>query len=140
MASLIYDSFKSKIETASYNLSSDTIKVALVTSGYTPNQTMHINFSDVTNEVTGTGYTAGGATLSGLSVTTDTTNHRGVWTATNATWASSSISAAAAVIYKSTGVAGTSALIAYIDFGGTFTTLNDTFTVAWNASGILYIG
>lgn len=41
----------------------DTIKVMLTTSTYTPNADTHDYKDDVTNEVTGTGYTAGGATL-----------------------------------------------------------------------------
>jgi hypothetical protein len=41
----------------------NTIKVALTTSSYTPDRGVHDYFNDVTNEVVGTGYTAGGATL-----------------------------------------------------------------------------
>ena len=51
------------------DFNSDTIKVALCTSTYTPNQDTHDYFNDITNEVTGTGYTAGGATLGSPSIT-----------------------------------------------------------------------
>jgi hypothetical protein len=49
-----------------------TLKVALTTSTYTPNQDTHHFFSDITNEITGTGYTAGGATLTSPTTTYDT--------------------------------------------------------------------
>lgn len=47
----------------------DTIKVALTTSTYTPNADTHDYFDDVTNEVTGTAYVAGGATLGTKTIT-----------------------------------------------------------------------
>lgn len=46
---------------------SDTLKAALTTSTHTPNQDTHDYFNDLTNEVSGTGYTAGGITLTGKS-------------------------------------------------------------------------
>ena len=52
----------------SIDLDTDTIKVLLVTSAYTPDQDTHTKHSDVTNEVSGTGYTAGGATLANKSL------------------------------------------------------------------------
>lgn len=137
MADVIYNSFKQKIMNGSIDLDTDTIKVALVTSSYTPNQDSHTVFSDVTNEVSATGYTAGGATLSGVTVTQDDTDNEGVFDATDSAWPSSSITARGAVLYKSTGVAGTSPLIAYIDFGQDVSSVGATFTIQWNAEGIL---
>lgn len=140
MASLIYNSFKKKIQDGSIDLDTDTIKVALVTSSYTPDQDSHDFFDDVTNEVSGTGYSAGGATLGTVTVTQDNTNNRGVFDAADTSWASSTITARGAVIYKSTGTAATSPLIAYIDFGQDYSSTAATFQITWNASGILYIG
>lgn len=48
---------------------SDTIKVSLHTSTYTPALDTHEVFADVTNEVTGTNYVAGGATLGSKTIT-----------------------------------------------------------------------
>lgn len=56
---------------------SDTIKVMLATSTYTPNLDTHETKADVTNEVVGTGYVAGGTTLGTKTI---------VYTAANA-WA-----------------------------------------------------
>lgn len=137
MADVIYNSFKKKIMDGSIDLDTDTIKVALVTSAYTPDQDAHDFFDDVTNEVTGTGYTAGGASLANKAVTADNTDNEGVFDADDTVWSTSTITARGAVIYKSTGTASTSALICYLDFGSDKVSTAGTFTIAWNAEGIL---
>lgn len=143
MASLIFNKYKQGIFDNTTNLrvdlDTDTIKVALVTSSYTPNQDTHDFFDDVTNEVSGTGYTAGGATLGSPTVTLDTTNDRVDFDAADTSWTTSTITARAAVIYKSTGTASTSPVIAYIDFGSDQVSSAGTFLITWNASGILRI-
>lgn len=137
MADVIFNSFKKKIMDGSIDLDTDTIKVALVTSSYTPDQDAHDFFDDVTNEVSGTGYTAGGASLANKAVTADNTDNEGVFDADDVTWSSSSITARAAVLYKSTGTASTSPLICYIDFGADKVSSSGNFTIQWNAEGIL---
>jgi hypothetical protein len=137
MADVIYNSFKVKIADGNIDLNSDTIKVALVTSGYTPDQDAHDFFNDVTNEVSGTGYSAGGETLANATMTQDNTNNRGKFDADDVTWATSTITARGAVIYKSTGTASTSPLIAYIDFGSDKSSSASNFTIQWHADGIL---
>jgi len=137
MADVIFNSFKKKIMDGSIDLDTDTIKVALVTSSYTPDQDAHDFFDDVTNEVSGTGYTAGGATLASVTVTADNTDNEGVFDAADVTWSSSTITARGAVIYKSTGTASTSPLIAYIDFGSDKSSSAGNFTISWNSEGIL---
>lgn len=47
---------------------SDTIKVMLTTSTYSPNLDTHETKADVTNEISGTGYTAGGVTLASKTI------------------------------------------------------------------------
>lgn len=141
MASFVYNKYKQGIFDNTTNLrvdlDTDTVKVALVTSSYTPNQDTHDFFDDVTNEVSGTGYTAGGATLGSPTVTLDTTNDRVDFDAADTSWTTSTITARAAVIYKSTGTASTSPLIAYIDFTTDQVSSAGTFLIQWNASGIL---
>lgn len=114
---------------------SDTLKVILLTSAYTPNQGTHKYKSDLTNEVSGTGYTAGGATLasvtvtlSGLVLTLD---------AADTSWTTSTITARYAVIYDGTpGTDATRPLIGYVDFGADVVSTAGTFLITWNASGI----
>jgi hypothetical protein len=141
MASLIYNSYKLKLidNSTKIDLSSDTIKVALVTSTYTPSADNHDFFNDITNEVVGTGYTAGGATLASKTTTQDNTDDEAVFDAADVTWTTSSITARGAVIYKSTGVSSTSPLIAYIDFGSDKSSDGGTFQITWNSEGIVNI-
>lgn len=140
MADVIYNSFKAYIMDGSLDLDLDTIKVALVTSTYTPNQDTHEDFADVTNEVTGTGYTAGGEALANKAVTIDDTDNEGVFDADDVTWTSSTITARGAVVYKDTGTAATSLLICYLDFTTDQSSSAGDFTIQWNAEGIVNLG
>ena len=108
MANVIYNSLKKKIMDGSIDLDSDTIKVMLVTSAYVPDQDGHDFHDDVTNEVSGTGYTSGGQALANKSVTADNTDNEGVFEADNVTWPSSTITARGAVLNKDTGARSTS--------------------------------
>jgi len=117
---------------------SDTIKCALLTSSYTPAQTTHEWWSDVSaNDVVGTGYTAGGQALA--SKTLSASSLVTTMDAADPSWTSSTITARYAVFYKDTGTAGTSPLIAYADFGSNISSTNGTFTVVLNASGLATI-
>lgn len=136
----LYNTAKSDLFNANVDFASDTIKVALATSSYTPNIDTHDFFDDITNEVTGTGYTAGGETLASKAITVDTTNDRAEFDAADTQWTSASFTARYAIIYKDTGVAGTSNLIAYIDFSTDQTVSSGTFTITWDSEGILQIG
>lgn len=119
------------------DLDTDTIKVMLVTSSYTPNQDTHEDRADVTNEISGTGYTAGGATLASKTVTQDNTDNEGVFDAADVTWSTATITARGAVLYKSTGTPANDVLICYLDFGSDQTATGADFTIAWNAEGVV---
>lgn len=134
MASTAFDSFLDDLAKGSIDMDTDTFKVMLVTSGYTEDKAAHSKLSDVTSEVSGTGYTAGGATLV-PTVTKDTTNHRTTLTFPQVTWPSSTITARKAVVYKSRGGAASADELVFVnDFGSDVTTSNGTFTL--NASTI----
>jgi hypothetical protein len=122
------------------NWSNDTIKVALVTSAYTPNQDTHAYFSDITNEASGTGYTAGGATLASKTATYNASTNVITLDAADVTWTTATITARYAVIYDaSPGTAATNPLLAYVDFGADQTATNGNFAITWDANGILKI-
>ena len=137
MADIIWNAFKANIMNGGIDLDTDDIKVALVTSTFSPNQDTEEDFADVTNEVTGTGYTADGASLANDAVTQDNTDNEGVYDADDVTWSSSTITARGAVVYYDSTVAATSLLICYLDFGSDQTSTAGDFTIAWNAEGIL---
>ena len=140
MASKLYGNFLLKALNKEVDFDSDTIKVALLTSSYTPDQDAHDYFNDVsTYEVTGTGYTSGGATLASKTATYDSATNVIVLDAADVTWSSSTITARYAVIYDSTGTASTSALIGYVDFGSDQSSTNGNFTITWDSTGIVRI-
>jgi hypothetical protein len=129
MASLIYNSFHEDLARGDIDLDTDTFKMLLVTSSYTPNKDTHADRADVTNEAAASGgYTAGGKTVT-CTVARDNANDRTTLTFAAESWASSTITAAAAVVYKSTGTAANDLLVFYNDFGGNLTTSNTTFSV-----------
>jgi hypothetical protein len=132
----LYGNVLTKAFNKEINLSSDTIKVALCTSTYTPDQDAHIYYSSVTNEVTGTGYTAGGATLASKTVTYNGTSNTLTFDAADTVWSGSTITARYAVIYDSTGTASTSPLIAFVDFGADVVSSGGPFTITWDANGL----
>lgn len=122
------------------DLLDDTIKVALTTSSYTPDQDTHDYFNDVTNEVTGTGYVAGGTAIANDSLAYTAGTNTLKYDGDDVSWPSSTITARTAVIYDATpGTDATRPLIAYQQSDGDIVSSSGTFTVQWNASGILTI-
>jgi len=137
MADVIYNSFVYDVATGAIDLNTDTFKAMLV-SGYTPNKDTHTKRSDVTSEITGTGYTAGGATLASVTVTNDTANDVIIFDAADTAWANATLSATGAVIYKSRGGASSAdELVCFKDFGGTVSSTAAAFTIQWAATGIV---
>ena len=110
----------------------DRFKVMLVTSSYTPDFGTHDFKADVTNEVSGTGYTAGGESLT--SVTLTQSGGTITFDADDVTWTSSTITARGAVIYDDS--LASDPLIAYIDFGADKSSSAGDFVLSFNASGI----
>ena len=116
----------------------DAIMVALTTSAYTPDQDAHDYFDDVTNEVVGDGYTAGGAAL-GTPTIANTENVIKL-DGTDTVWAASTITARRAVVYDSTpGTAATNPLLTWVDFGADEVSTAGDFTITWHANGIATI-
>lgn len=137
MASKLYGQFLAKALNKEIDFDSDDIKVMLVASSYTPNQDTHAYVSDLSGEVSGTGYTAGGAALASKSIAYDGTNNVVVLDANDVTWANSTVTARYAVIYDNTPATNaTKPLIAYVDFVTDQSSTNGDFTIQWDATGI----
>jgi len=129
MASLIYNSFVDDMARGAIDLDTDTFKVMLVTSSYNADKDTHLKRSAVTNEVSGTGYTAGGVTTA-CTVTKSTANDRVTLSFAAVNWASSTITARAAVIYKSRGGASSAdELVCYLDFVSDVSSTASTFSL-----------
>jgi hypothetical protein len=122
------------------DLDTDVIKVMLCTSTYAPNQDTHQYKSSVTNEITGTGYTAGGVTLTSPTVTYDAATNEFRFDAADSSWSAATFTARFAVIYDSSPATdATRPLLGWVDFGADVTVTASTFTITWDALGILAI-
>jgi hypothetical protein len=130
----ITNSFKQEMIQAGQNLATDTLKMALYTA-----------FSDIgqlttvyttTNEVTGSGYTAGGVVMTGVTINTQTT---GPYAGTvyvdfnNVSWPGASFTARGALIYN---VTRSNKSVAVLDFGSdkVFSSVNNTVTMPENTA------
>ena len=104
--------------------SGNTLKIALYTSSTTLGATT-ASYNN-SNEVSGTGYTAGGASLSSQAVAFDSTNQVAYFDAADPAWTTATITARGAMIYNNT---KSNASIAVLDFGSDYTSTAGTFTV-----------
>lgn len=130
MASGIYSRFKANLMNKVVDLEADTIKVALYDNSHVFNAA-HTDYTTDNELATAGGYTQGGATLASKAVTEAATTK---WDADDVAWAAATFTAYHTVIYDST--AGDD-LIASIDFGGAKTVAAGTFTIQFDAAGIV---
>ena len=105
----------------------DVFKIALYTSSATLDSSTTVYTSS--GESSGTGYTAGGQTLTNVGVSLSGTT--AYLDFDDVTWAASSITAAGALIYNSTEA---NKAVAILSFGGTYTSTNGNFTVTFPAA------
>lgn len=118
----------------------DTIKVALCTSAYVPNQDAH-EFYDahITNELpTGNGYTAGGVALAGKTLTYSDASNTVTMDAGDVSLPNCTFTVRYAIIYDAT-PATNKPLLGYVDFGEDKSPSNGTFAIEWDAAGILKV-
>jgi hypothetical protein len=107
--------------------SGNTYKIALFTSSAVLGASTTVY--STTGEVTGTGYTAGGATLTGYAASLDSST--AILDFADPTWANSTITARGAVIYDAT---NGNKVRAVLDFGADITSTNGTFSVTLPAA------
>jgi len=106
MANALYGKGKEKLLTAAVNFSSETIKAALVSTAYSPNLSTDEFYTTISPHVLGTPQTLGTKSiLLGVFDAADSLFE--------AVLAGSTVKAV--VLYKDSGLAGTSPLLAYID-------------------------
>ena len=118
-------SFKKELYQAVHNLSTDTIKVALYTGNADLNEATTIY--SATNEVSGTGYTAGGQVMTGVAISSSGSVAYVNWA--NVSW-TAALTARCALIYNAT--QGNKS-IAVLDFGADKTSTT-TFTITMPAN------
>lgn len=132
----LYNEFKEELLLGNIDMDGHTFKVILVT-GYTPNIDSHNGLSDVSaSEESGTGYTAGGATLAGKAVTKDTVNDRAKFDADDVTWTGLHVGTPShAILYDDTHASD--CLVAYWEV--TTATNGGNYTLQFGANGVLIL-
>ncbi len=110
MASFVYNVFKSKYD-GSFDWVNDSIKCLLVDNTYVPDKDLHLVIADVNGEVSGSGYTTGGVSLTNKNITIDLGVDKAFYTANDIIWPNTTITPRGAVFYKDGG-----GLLFYIDF------------------------
>jgi O-acetylhomoserine/O-acetylserine sulfhydrylase-like pyridoxal-dependent enzyme len=121
-------SFKAEILDEQHDLVADTIKIALYTSSASLGA--GTTAYSTTNEITGSGYTAGGVALS--SKTVDTSGTTAYFDSADPSWTSATFTANGALIYNDT---NSDKAIAVLAFGGDFTVAGGTFQIVFPAAG-----
>lgn len=121
------------------DLDLETHKGALFSNSLTPNYTTDTAYGVSpydANEVTGTNWAAGGVALTGTAFSAAS----GVLTydATDVSVASTTITNARGYLLYADALAGNNAIL-LVDFGADYSTVNGTFAIVWNASGIFTI-
>lgn len=116
-------SFKVELFTGTHVVGTDTFKIALYTSAAALDATT--TAYSVTNEVVGTGYSAGGATLT-IATSPTSTSTTAFMSFSNPSWAASTITARGALIYNSN---KSNKAVAVIDFGSDKISTAGTFAI-----------
>jgi hypothetical protein len=140
----VYGAAAEAIAKNTVDLDSNTFRMVLVTSGYTPNQNTHSTWADASaNEASGTGYTSSGKLL---TCTVNRTNLVVTFDCDDQTWTTATITAKYAIIVKDADangtIASTDALLAYCDLetgGGSVSSTASSFAITINASGVFTI-
>ena len=127
MASAVCNSFKTEVLGGTHDLDTDVIKLALYTSA--ASLSASTTAYSATNEVVGTGYTAGGNTLAGAVISLDSST--AIVDFTDTAWTTATITARYGLIYNSS---KTNKAIAVLDFTTDQTATNGTFTVVFPAA------
>ena len=125
------NSFKQEMLQAGQNLATDTLKMALYTafSDIGPLTTVYTT----TNEVTGTGYTAGGVVVTGATISTDVQTGTVYVDFADVAWPGANFVARGALIYN---VTRSNKSVAVLDFGSdkTFSSVSNTVTMPVNSA------
>ena len=128
MANVVPFSFAQELLKGTHDFVNDTIKLALYTAGsgapYSTSSTVYD--AAVSNEVSGAGYTTGGNTLSSPVVANQT--NVATLTFAQTQFTSATFGAAYAVIYNNS---KSDKLVVVLDFGGTKSCSNGTFTITF---------
>jgi hypothetical protein len=122
------------------DLSLTTNKVALFTNTITPNYSTDTAYAVApynANEISGTGYTAGGAAVASPTITESPTGTL-MYDLADVSWTTSTITNARCSLFYANALAPKAA-ICLVNFGADYSTSAGTFTIQWAAGGMFNI-
>jgi len=128
--SVVCNSFKTEVLTAVHNFTAttgNTFKLSLYTNSASPTKSTTVYFTGDEVSESGTGYTAGGNSLT--SVTPALSSDTAVCDFSDTNWTSATITARGALIYNSTATPDNEQAVCVLDFGGDKTCTGGTFTI-----------
>ena len=137
----VFEEFALDIGKGVHDFSSDTIKVALIDNAAAPTAADATpRWADYSgNEVSGTGYAAGGATLSGVTYT-EASGVAKFDDTGNVTWSQNGAGPTDiywAIVYNDT--ASNDEAVCFVDMGGPASLQDGDVSITWHASGILTV-
>jgi len=143
--SVVYNAFKRDLMDKVHDLGADTLKVTLHTS-YTPNIDTHVIWATAgvssTEYGSGSGYTAGGVTLTTLAVSMNTASDRGEFDCDNVLWSSlgalSPATPSHAIWWNDTPAGPVDPVMWYTELGTTATNGGD-YTLQIGANGVFWL-
>lgn len=132
MTSFIYDKFWDALAKGAIDLDTDSFKLLLTTSSYTPSKASHDFRDDVTNEVAAAGgYSTGGAAATVTLTAASGNSDIELFNIANVTWSTATITARYGVLYKSRGGASSADELCFLlDFGSDKISTGGNFVVS----------
>lgn len=147
MSSFVYTEAKRAIANKELDLDSDDLRMCLLMTNTTANtekeKTTIAGFTTL-DEFNGSGYSSGGVSVTGRSISSDATNHRANVACSNVVYSAigaGTRSIAGALLYKFASALGTSIPIAWFDSGGFPLPANGgDLTLAFTVDALLKVG
>jgi hypothetical protein len=130
---------KMMIDTLGESLEAEDHTLSLVTDGYTPDFNAHDFHADLTNEISGGNYAADAVTSTEVTISTGTLTYDAADTVFDNAGSNNVtiVDAMAGVLVTTVSGTATNQLIGLWDFVTAASCTNSTFTVQWNASGLI---
>ena len=130
-ATLAFNSFYNDLHKGRINVDTMVVKAIITTSSYVPSKDNHTSRASLTNEVSGTGYTAGGYTVT-ASLSQDLAQDKTTLTLGAISAASTTVANMRGVTYyvSNGGASSADYLLCTVTFGSDYSTSNQTINIS----------
>lgn len=131
MATLAFNSYFNDLHLGRIVVGTSTVKALITNGSYVPSKDNHSTRANITNEVSGTGYTAGGVVVT-ATLSQDLANDRTTLTLGAISIPNTTVSGMRNLVYyvSNGGASSADYLIAVVDFGSDYSTSNQTINIS----------